>query len=207
MSVEGIARLIDGARRWSAGATAERAGKTAAVFIAAPDMAVDPAMLCGAGPGTLYVIRTPAALVPPSAESGADPADMTVSAALEYGVRLGGGRDVVVLGHSACGLIATLAAEAGGEAVELARSNSLRAVAALAAPAVARTLRAGASDADRRRHAAMEVVRLSLENLMTYPWLLDRVLAGEVALHGWCLDADAPALWVLDPEADEFRRA
>jgi len=207
MTSESIASLIAGARAWCAGAAPARDTETAAVVIAAADSPVDPAALCGAAPGALYVVRTPGALVPPAGAAAEEPADLAVAAALEYGVMLAGAREIVVLGHAGCGLLAALADEAGERALRLARTQALRIWAAQAAPALARAAQSGAHAPARRRLAAMELVRLSLENLMSYPWLLERVLAGEVALHGWCLDAAPPSLWVLDPEADEFRRA
>jgi len=51
---------------------------------------------------------------------------------------------------------------------------------------------------------AEEMVRGSLENLMSYPWIVEGVMAGIVGLHGWYFDDDARTLARLDPETDDF---
>lgn len=35
----------------------------------------------------------------------------------------------------------------------------------------------------------------SLHNLLTYPWVKDRVEAGRLALHGWWFDLESGDLW------------
>lgn len=210
MDEEGFDRLREAARTWCAtrGDALSPAGAACrAVVVSASDLPVDPGVLTGAAPTALYQLRLPGALVPPSAEADADAADAAVAAGLEFGLRVGEARHVLVLTHAGCGLIRALLEDSGERAMALARSDALRRWAALAAPAVGRTARSGASDADRRRFAAMEIVRLSIENLLSYPFLLDAVLAHEVALHGWCLDAENRALWTLDPAEDVFIRA
>jgi len=207
---DGFDRLREAARTWCAAqedALSPAGAACRAVVIAASDLPVDAGVLTAAAPGTLYQLRLPGALVPPSAEADADAADAAVAAGLEYGLRLAGARHVLVLTHAGCGLIGALLEESGERAMAMARDGALRGWAALAAPAIGRTAGSEAPDADRRRFAAMEIVRLSIENLLSYPFLLDAVLARDVALHGWCLDAENRALWTLDPAEDVFLRA
>jgi carbonic anhydrase len=45
----------------------------------------------------------------------------------------------------------------------------------------------------------------SLENLMTFPFLRSRVERGEMELHGAYFGVAEGSLFVLDPEAKEFR--
>ena len=47
----------------------------------------------------------------------------------------------------------------------------------------------------------------SLENLMTFPFVRDRVQKGEMDLHGAYFGVAEGSLFVLDPEAKEFRSA
>jgi len=56
------------------------------------------------------------------------------------------------------------------------------------------------------RHVAMErdCVRLSLENLMTFPFVAERVKAGTLALHGARFGIAHGELEVLDPGTGEF---
>jgi len=39
----------------------------------------------------------------------------------------------------------------------------------------------------------------SLQNLMTYPWVRERVDAGSLVLHGWWFDLDTGDLWATEP--------
>ena len=47
------------------------------------------------------------------------------------------------------------------------------------------------------------VVRLSLANLMTFPWVAEAVEAGRLALHGFRFDIHTGVLWRV--EADGVR--
>ena len=39
----------------------------------------------------------------------------------------------------------------------------------------------------------------SLKNLMSYPWVRERVEAGNLVLHGWWFDLDTGDLWTTEP--------
>ena len=50
----------------------------------------------------------------------------------------------------------------------------------------------------RARLPPSVALRGSLDNLMTYPWVRERVEAGTLQLHGWWFDLDSGDLWVTD---------
>jgi carbonic anhydrase len=75
------------------------------LVIACSDSRVDPAMVFGAAPGELFVVRNVAALVPPYEPDGGRHG---VSAALEFGVRMLGVKRIVVMGHARCGGVQAL---------------------------------------------------------------------------------------------------
>jgi carbonic anhydrase len=75
------------------------------LLISCSDSRVDPAILTGASPGDLFVVRNVANLVPPyKLEGNYDGA----RAAIEYAVRDLGVSHIVVLGHAHCGGIKAL---------------------------------------------------------------------------------------------------
>ena len=39
----------------------------------------------------------------------------------------------------------------------------------------------------------------SLKNLLSYPWVRERVEAGTLVLHGWWFDLDTGDLWASEP--------
>ena len=71
------------------------------LMIGCSDSRVDPALICGAGPGEVFTVRNVANLVPPC-DAGGGRGD-SVRAALEYGVGTLGVSHIVVFGHAHCG--------------------------------------------------------------------------------------------------------
>ena len=62
---------------------------------------------------------------------------------------------------------------------------------------------AGGGGAERLDAIEAEVVRLSLANLMTFPFVAEAVAAGHLALHGFRFDIHTGMLWRV--EADGVR--
>ena len=47
-------------------------------------------------------------------------------------------------------------------------------------------------------------ISLSLDNLMSFPWIRERVEAGTLTLHGWYFDLDTGDLLGYSPETSCF---
>jgi carbonic anhydrase len=45
---------------------------------------------------------------------------------------------------------------------------------------------------------------LSLDNLLSFPWIRERVEAGTLALHGWYFDIDAGELLAYSSQTSSF---
>ncbi len=150
------------------------------LVIACSDSRTDPAIICGAEPGDLFVIRNVAALVPPHAHDGRPHG---TASAIEFGVVGLGVRHIVVLGHSFCAGVRCLvehdAAARGftyvADWVEVARE-------------VREEMEGLVTEAERlliARRAEQATVLASLRHLMTYPFVAERVHEGRLSLHGW----------------------
>jgi carbonic anhydrase len=113
-----------------------------AMVVAPADMAIDPHTLCGAAPGTLYVIRVPGGLVPPSSGDGAD---RSIAAALEYAVRVAEVDRIILLTHPECGMLRCLLDDEAPRAGLMLEGQFLPGWTRLIAPAVARATRADIS--------------------------------------------------------------
>ena len=177
-------RLIEGYRRFRAEtwpAQRERYEALAAgqspetLVLSCSDLRVDPQTVFGAAPGELFVVRNIAGLAPPYQP---DAAYHGTSAALEFGVRVLEVAKIVVLGHVACGGVRALVEGAPPEARDFVAPWMEMARPVL--DAEPRPL--GADVLDR---CELGVVRLTLGNLMTFPWIAERVGAGKLALHGY----------------------
>ncbi len=163
-----------------------------ALVVSCVDSRVDPAMIFDAAPGELLVLRNVANLIPPYAP---DARHHGTSAAIEFGVRVLEVPDLVVLGHGSCGGVRALLEGAPETARDFVAPWM-----AMAAPARARAVAAAGSAAARQQCCEHEVVKLALANLMTFPWLAERVGAGRLRLHGAWFAIHSGALSVLNAE-------
>ncbi len=176
------------------------------LIIACSDSRVDPALIFGARPGDIFVVRVVANLVPPR-RSGVATA-YAVMAAVEYGVKALGVSDVVVCGHSHCGGIKAAMDAARGQ--EPPPFECLGPWVALADQACREVLAESSegerTDAETATAAEQRSVLRSLANLRSYAWIQDRVESGDLTLHGWWFDIDTGALWMADMETRTFAR-
>ena len=180
--------LIKGYRRFRAGTwRAERSRfeelsrlgqRPRALVIACSDSRTDPQMVFNAAPGELFVVRNVANLAPPY---GPDEKPHGVSSAIEFAVRALRVREIVVLGHAMCGGIHALL---NGAPAEI--SDFVGQWVRIAEPARARAMTAPPEQ--RQDICEHEAVRLSLQNLLTFPWIKSAVDAGELRLNGCFFD-------------------
>lgn len=165
-----------------------------AMVIACSDSRVDPQLIFSAAPGEIFVVRNVANLVPPYGPS-ADYHHGT-SAALEFAVRTLKVEDLVVVGHSSCGGVGALLRQAPRPDKDFI-STWMR----IAEPARERALAAsGDRPEDLQRVCEHETVKVSLTNLMTFPWIRERVDGGALTLHGLYFDIEKGDLMRLLPD-------
>jgi len=194
-------RLIDGYRRfrvetWPAErdryeVLATDGQRPQTLVVACSDSRVDPQTVFGAVPGELFVVRNVAGLVPPYAP---DAGYHGTSAALEYGVRVLGVERVVVLGHAQCGGVRAMVEGAPAEALDFVAPWMAIARAALP-PKRDRPF------AEMLTICETAVVRLTLANLRTFPWIEAAEAAGRLRVEGFRFDIHTGILSRLDGEA------
>ena len=143
------------------------------------------------------MVRNVANLVPPYALSASYHG---TSAALEFAVRSLRVEHVVVVGHARCGGIAALLQP------ELnPRGDFISAWMTIATRARERALAAGGSPEAVQRTCEHEAVKISLGNLMTFPWIRERVREGALALHGCYFDLETGDLLHLGSSGGSSR--
>jgi carbonic anhydrase len=159
-----------------------------ALVVSCADSRVDPAMIFDAGPGELFVVRNVANLVPPYLPDGAHHG---TSAALEFAVRILNVPDILVMGHGLCGGVRALLEGAPPEASDFI-VPWIRLATLAKARASART-----DMPDQQLCCEHETIRLSLENLATFPWIEARRAAGTIRLWGAHFDIRSGELSVM----------
>jgi carbonic anhydrase len=170
------------------------------MVVACCDARVDPALILNCAPGDLFVIRNVANLVPPmETRSGGRHG---TSAALEYGVRTLGVEHIIVLGHAHCGGIRALMST---QRIDDADSfiNSWMRVAEDIRADMEREL-ADATPEQRERACEQRAILGSLDNLMTFSWIRERVEQGKLTLHGWYFDMENGRLLGYDATTRRF---
>lgn len=148
-----------------------------ALYIGCADSRVVPELLTNSAPGSLFVIRNVANLVPRAERS-----DASVGAALEYAVQALHVHHVVVCGHIRCGGVKAMIDGVDSKAMpELASWIADAAVVNAAA-------RDGSGGEAQWQRAVEENVLDQLGNLSTHRCVRERLEAGALQLHGWVYD-------------------
>ena len=169
------------------------------LLIGCSDSRVDPALLMDCAPGDLFVVRNVANLVPPYEEGVTH---QGVTSAIEYAIFDLEVSQIIVLGHSGCGGINALMR--GRKA--RSRVDFIGKWMDIAAPAkeyVQTALNHRSIDAQLQA-CEMASILVSLDNLMTFPFIIERVQAGHLALYGWYFNLSEGALYDFDPESNRF---
>jgi carbonic anhydrase len=203
-------QLIDGFKRFQSTTFANNRAQYEALalrqnpkvlLIGCSDSRVDPAIIFDAQPGEMFVLRNVANLIPPYAP---DEGHHGTSAAVEFAVRGLDVEHIVVLGHARCGGVRALVEGKTTDGFDfikgwmcIARSARDR--------ALALTLSAGQPVEAAMRMCEQETVAISLANLMTFPWIRERVEQSRVMLHGWFYDMEAGKLFRLNPLTNTFQ--
>ncbi|MFC1672560.1 carbonic anhydrase [Pseudomonadota bacterium] len=178
--------------------------KPKVVVIACADSRVDPAIVLQVEPGDIFAIRNVANLVPPYEEHG-DVSYHGTSAALEFAVTQLGVEHVVVFGHAHCAGIQTMINAQEGQAVPGHFIPSWTSIASEAYNR-AHAEKPDAEGEDLARCCEKHAVLVSLDNLMTFPFVREGVDAGTLQIHGWYLDIAEGELAAFDPDAGEFKQ-
>jgi len=162
-----------------------------ALMVACIDSRVDPAMIFDAPPGRLLTLRNVANLVPPYQP---DAAYHGTSSALEFGVCVLEVPRIIVMGHGGCGGVRALLEGAPQSAPEFVGPWMQ-----IAAAARDRA-REQASAEDAQLFGEYEVVKISLANLLTFPWIAQRVADGRLQLDGAWFAIRTGQLKFLQPD-------
>jgi carbonic anhydrase len=171
-----------------------------AMVISCCDSRVHVTSIFGADEGEFFIHRNVANLVPPYNPDGEYHG---TSAAVEYAVASLGVAHIVVLGHSNCGGVKGCHDMCSGQAPELEmKSSFVGRWMDILRPGYDRIKLTQAEDP--LRALEKEAVLISLENLMTFPFVRAAVEDDRLTLHGLWTDTGEGGLEQFDPTRDGF---
>jgi len=149
-------------------------------MISCCDSRVDTGILFDAEPGEIFVIRNVANLIPPFELKGDYHG---TSAALEFAVTCLKVKEIMVLGHANCGGIRALMENDGN----IKKDGFIDRWMQIAAPAKKEVLARNDLNNSEEQIDACEktAIRYSLRNLLTHPWIHERVEQGKLQLVGY----------------------
>ncbi len=157
-----------------------RGQKPHTLFIGCSDSRVVPTLITHTLPGELFLVRNVANIVPPF-ESRAE--DGSTAAAIEYAVQALGVDAIVVCGHSNCGGCAALYSDA----TQMKDLPHTARWLEFAAEVKSRVTRLQRSDSLAEREWLTERVNVlvQMRHLLSYPYVAEKVAAGNLRLMGW----------------------
>ncbi len=173
-------------------ATLARDGQSPpAMVIACSDSRVAPELIFDCAPGEIFVVRNVSNLVPPYAP---DTGNHGTSAALEFAVTGLNVKTIAVLGHTLCGGIRALMQGPGD-------GDFIHSWMKIAEPARVKICDDPeiSSDFNERCNACeKEAIRVSLRNLLSFPWIKSRVESGTLTLTGLHFNVETGSLDVIE---------
>ncbi len=174
-----------------------------AMIVSCCDSRVHVTSIFGADSGEFFIHRNIANLVPPYEPDGASHG---TSAAIEYAVTALKVAHLIVIGHSNCGGVNGCHAMCSGKAPELEeRSSFVGRWMDILRPGFEK-VKGMASEDDQIRALEKEAVLISLENLMTFPFINEAIEADELTLHGLWTDLAEGELHAYDPITESFKK-
>lgn len=167
-----------------------------ALFITCSDSRIDPCLLTQTHPGELFILRNAGNIVP---SYGAQIGGTT--ATIEYAVGVLGVKNIIVCGHTDCGVAKGILDPDQAKDLPSLREWLLQ------AEATRRIIQENYAhlDGDELLTATIqENVRVQLAHLRTHPLIAAKLRRRAVELHGWVYSIPTGQVWTFDDSRDQF---
>ncbi len=178
----------------------EHGQNPSALFIGCADSRVIPNLITQTEPGELFVLRNVGNFVAPY---NPDEDYHSTAAGIEYAVTALEVSEIIICGHTHCGAIASLYSEIDEKPFIhtkkwLTLGNKAKSLSLLALGKNA------PKEALLRLTEKLSVVS-QIENLLTYPYVKQRLDEGNLHIHGWIYDMASGDIEYYDPDEYAFR--
>ncbi|MEM9763252.1 MAG: carbonic anhydrase [Pseudomonadota bacterium] len=166
------------------------------------DSRVPAVEIFGAEPGDLFVVRNVANLIPPHEP---DHAHHGTSAAVEFAVNKLKVAHIVVIGHSGCGGVKACHDMCAGDAPELAEGPSyVGRWMDILRPGYETVVAKTEPGPERLAALEREAVKVSIRNLLTFPFVSEKLDEGTLSLAGAWFEIATGDLLIYDPKTGGF---
>lgn len=169
----------------------EKGQSPRAIVISCCDSRVHPAQVMDTSPGDIFVVRNVANLVPAYVDDGKTHG---TSAAIEFAVKHLKVPHIIVMGHSQCGGIRALM-EGQHEGKMHKFIDPWMAIMSPAREKVENE-HVSASLDEKCSLCEQAAIEISLDNLMTFPFIQRATESGSLQLHGWYFDIEHGELYI-----------
>lgn len=170
------------------------------LIITCSDSRVDPSILFESHPGEIFVVRNVANLVPPYEKGGGFHG---VSAAIEFAVEILKIKNIIVLGHRQCGGIRALMDFKSGQ-----EDSFVSQWMNIAEKAKTKVLNEypDVGFENQCRHCEEEAIKVSIENLRSFPFISQKETTGQIKILGLYFDLEMGQLNLLSSQSKDFER-
>lgn len=171
------------------------------LFIGCSDSRVVPDLIVNSKPGDMFILRNIGNFVPPYTE---DSDYHGSSSAIEYAVNVLGVKDIIVCGHSHCGAISSLYKDLSGD-VNLKHVRKWLTLGEGAKKNAINKLGNNAPKDELYAYTEKASVQYQLINLLTYPFIYEKVNNGTLDIHGWHYKIENGSIEVYDGNTSSFK--
>lgn len=169
------------------------------LVISCCDSRVDPAIVMNTDPGEIFVVRNIANLVP---QYCPDNENHGTSAAIEFAVKYLKVNNIIIMGHSNCGGICKLLTT---DEKDIDKTDFLDRWIFIAKKA--KEITPSHLPLDKQRYICEKAsIKISLENLLTFPFVKEAVDSGQLNLYGWYFKVNTGSLYTLNPKTELFEK-
>jgi carbonic anhydrase len=178
--------------------------KPTTLIITCSDLRISPESIFSSRPGDLFTLRNIAGLVP---QYGVTNASSMISA-IEYAVMALNVESIVVLGHAKCDSIKLLMGsdDVSESVVNVRKSKNIQdwlAIADAAKEAVNKQM-ANQDILEREGACEKESILVSIKNLLTFPFVLQKIEDGTLKIYGWHFNIESGQLQGFNPVTKFF---
>lgn len=164
------------------------------LFIGCSDSRVIPELITLSKPGDLFVVRTAGNFIPPYGEAD----DHGVLGTIEFGVHGLGVEEIIVCGHSHCGAIRGLYQDLDEKMFPHLKKW-------LRLGDGAKEMTEGVPEDKKMEQTEKTSVIFQLQNLLSHPFIKEKVDANQIRLHGWYFEIESGEVHYYSRENFKFK--